>query len=151
MNAITKTLAAAAVTAAGLSLAACGSQHASTTAAHPQTCVQQYRAWEATPATQQFRADARRIVQAGKTEDVPRMLSAMRQVGPASRALGQMPRCADPAGYSRQVQGYVQAAADNAGAGTGMAAVELAAAPMGKADAASGKMTRELDQTVPGR
>lgn len=147
-----KITAAVLAAAAALSLAACGSEHAaSTTASHPRTCVQQYRAWEAAPGAQRFRADARQMQQAGNTEDVPRMLAALRRIGPDSRALLNVPRCADPAGYARQLQGYVQAASDNAGEGTGLAAVELAAAPVAKMTAVSGKMTSELDQTVPGR
>lgn len=133
-----------------IALAACGSGQAGA-ASHPLSCVQQYDAWARRPAARTLDRDFGPLRSAMTTQDAPRALATLRSIGHAAAVLAPVPKCADPAGYSRKAFAFLRSAGDNAGSGDTVDAMELAAVPLGKAGSLLSKLTRELNRIVPDR
>ena len=141
-------LAGAAVLAA---VTACGGA----AAAHPASCITQYRAWQHSPARAEattFVADMSKVQDAANLQDIPQIAAMMKRAGADATALQAypMPACADPAGYWHQMLASVRAATDNANMGGGsLGALALAEGPGRKAETLIGKLGTELQRTVP--
>lgn len=145
----------AAITAAAIVLAACSHAAAPVIGrtAIPPTCRQQYEAWKHGPAlaaANQLKAALARVEAAARAQDVPRMVAAFRGLRPAATALASQPppRCADPAGDYALVIARIRAAADHAGAGTGLGSLLLALEPLRGLPAIEAKLSAELKRTT---
>ena len=78
------------------------------------------------------------------------MVAAFRGLRPAAAALAShpAPRCADPARYWALITARIRAAADNAGAGTGLGSLLLALEPLRGLPAIEAKLSAELKRTT---
>jgi hypothetical protein len=140
--------------AAGLTLTACGSSGGSAASAPsspPQSCLQQYRSWNAGPshaAGENMVAALNGLEAVTLTSDAGGTGAALRRAATAAAALGHypIPSCVDPKGYWRAVLVRIQAAAKAHGPGT-VAAGEAVLKDMPALDL---KLADELKQTVPG-
>jgi hypothetical protein len=148
--------------------AGCGGQHAAPTAAtataaastaaatHPAaapSCKQQYKTWKygpARPVGKKLTATLKAVQSAGATEDLPATLAALKKAGKTAARLESypMPACADPRGYWEKILARIQAAGDNAGAGSGLSGLILAEAPLKDVPGLEAKLSAELKRTT---
>jgi hypothetical protein len=145
----------AATAAAAIVLAACSHPAAPVIGrtALPPTCRQQYETWKHGPAlaaADQLKAALGRLEAAARAQDIPHMVAAFRDLRPAATAMASHPppRCADPAGYYQLMIARIRAAADNAGAGTGLGSLLLALEPVRGLPAIEAKLNAELARTT---
>jgi hypothetical protein len=88
---------------------------------------------------------------AAAVEDIPRLISALKEAGRAAHTLEAypLPKCADPAGYWGQFLTRIQAGADNASTGGGgLGALMLAMGPLKPVRGILRKLGTELEQNA---
>jgi hypothetical protein len=153
-----KFLLASGALAAGLTLTACGSgggPASSASSAPPQSCLQQYRSWNAGPshaAGENLVAALNGLEAVTVTSDANGTGAALKRAATAAASLGHypIPACADPKGYWRAVLVRIQAAAKAGGTPNGQGTVAAAKAALKDMPALDLKLADELRQTIPG-
>ncbi len=147
--------------AAGLTLTACGpgggsaASAPSPPSAQPQSCLQQYRSWNAGPshaAGENLVAALNGLEAVTVTSDAGGTGTALKRAAAAAATLAHypIPRCADPRGYWRAVLVRIQAAAKAAGTPNRQGTLAAAKAALKDMPALDLKLADELRQTVPG-
>lgn len=150
------------VAAGVLCLAACGTTSVPSATgsasphvtASPVSCRQQYLAWRNGPALPEGKklvAMLRKVSAAGAVMDIPQIDEALRKGGEAAASAGRYPapRCADPAGYWRQLLARVHAAGDDAGAGgSGLSSLILAEVPLKSVPQIQRELSAEIERTT---
>jgi hypothetical protein len=119
----------------------------------PQTCAQQYTAWENRAGTSEaaaMRAEGNALNAAGKTNDIKAADTALERMGSYATAdeTHPMPACADPAGFWPQVLSATRAAGDNASAAPGLAGLIIAEAPLKPVAGIEAELNAELERTA---
>jgi hypothetical protein len=124
------------------------------TSPKPLTCPQQYQQWKTGPADaiakRTLGTETNALTSAAKSDDIPAMDSALKNLGTDAAQLERypMPSCADPAGYWPQMLADLKAAGDNAGSTSGLAGFLTVMAPMEKAKLLEEKLQAELARTA---
>lgn len=130
-------LSAAAAAGALIALAACSSQaHPAAAPVHQVTdthpavlvnCPKEYNIWKHGPA-KKLVGTLSVVDSASTTGDMPALVTALKQAGPAvdKAARYPIPACADPKGYWTALLMHVNAAESSKGTGVGSASITLA-------------------------